>query len=299
MKPTLGIDIAQATFDVALLSAEDCFVKKRFANHLGGFRKLAVLLKRHGAGRVRVGLEATSTYGEALADWLYAQGHEVFVLNPERTSHYARAQGQRNKTDPTDAAMIARFVASHSKLTAYRPLSPDQRKLRSLTRARKQLIDERTVLTNQLKTCGEDARPYLQRVLTAVKNQINELLKAIKAHLKASPQLGTLVDHLTSVSGVGLVTAAVALAELPPIKPDTDVRAICAWAGLTPCRHQSGKTERPAHLGSRGNHYLRDALFMPALVAKRFNPLLRDFALKLKAKGKRPGAILGAVWDYP
>jgi transposase len=180
-------------------------------------------------------------------------------------------------------------------LTAYCPPSPAQRKLRSLTRARKQLVDQQTVLTNQLKICGPDARPYLEGVLCVIKSQIKELIRAIKAHLKACPQLGKLVDHLTSVSGVGLVTAAVTVAELPPISPHTDVRAICAWAGLTPCRRQSGKTEWPAHLSRRGNQYLRDALFMPSLVAKRFNPLLRDFALKLKAKGKRPGAILGAV----
>lgn len=97
------------------------------------------------------------------------------------------------------------------------------------------------------------------------------------------------------MKGVGLLTAATLLAELPPITPDSDPRALCSWAGLTPRRRQSGSVERPARLGRAGNTYLRQALYMPALVAKRWNPALRDFASRLKASGKSTPAILGAV----
>lgn len=295
MKPYAGIDVGQATLEVALMVNEERTAKARFANHIGGFTQLGRWFKRHFAGSVRVGLESTSTYGEALADWLYAQGHEVLVLNPERTHHYARAQGQRNKTDPSDAVMIARFVASHSKLMLYRPPTPAQRTLRSLTRARKQLVEQQTALSSQLKTCGREARPYLERVLAAIKHEIDQLVKAIEAHLKACPDLGAKVGHVMSLCGIGLITAAIMLAELPPIGPDADVRAICAWAGVIPCRRQSGKTELPSYMSRRGNQHLRDALYMPALVAKRFNPKLREYAAALKARGKRSGAILGAL----
>src|SRR5687767_14815707 len=102
MTPTtsLGIDIAQTKFMAAVWLEANRSLKAEFANHSGGFRKLRTWLKQHGLGKLRVALESTSTYGEALAQWLYDEGHTVFVLNAERVAHYARSQGQRNKTDP-------------------------------------------------------------------------------------------------------------------------------------------------------------------------------------------------------
>jgi transposase len=125
--------------------------------------------------------------------------------------------------------------------------------------------------------------------------ELVQLGRRIAAHLRAFPALGDKVRRLMTVKGVGLVTAATAIAELPAITADTDTRAICSWVGLTPRRRQSGRTELPTRLSRHGNAYLRDALFMPALVAKRWNPLLRDFAQRLSDRGKSPNAILGAV----
>ena len=101
--------------------------------------------------------------------------------------------------------------------------------------------------------------------------------------------------RLRTLKGVGLTTAAIVVAELPPISNQTDPRAIAAWAGLTPRRWQSGTLEKPATLSRRGNTYLRQALYMPAIVAKRFNPLLANFAAGLTTRGKRNSAILGAI----
>lgn len=98
-----------------------------------------------------------------------------------------------------------------------------------------------------------------------------------------------------TIKGVGLITAATAIAELPPITAESDPRTIAAWAGLTPRRWQSGPREWTTRLCRKGNVYLRQALYMPALVAKRYNPLFRDYAIKLAARGKTSGAILGAL----
>ena len=81
----------------------------------------------------------------------------------------------------------------------------------------------------------------------------------------------------------------------PPVTAQTDPRTLCAWAGLTPRRCQSGNREGRAHLGRKGNAYVRQALFMPALVAKRYNPLLQRFAQELAERGKTNRAILGAL----
>lgn len=291
---TLGIDIALRTFAVALrFDAHRC-AKAEFANHAGGFRRLRTWLQRHGVGALPVAMESTSTYAEALAQWLHEQGHEVYLLNPERIACYARSLGQRNKTDPADAVTIAAFIATH-EATRWVPPSLEQRSLRSLTRTRHQLVACLAKLRVQLATADAVAQPHFRAVIRQLTTQLRKILLEINQLLKTHPALGQQVRRLMSCKGVGLITAAVAIAELPPITRHTDARAIAAWAGLTPRRWQSGRTERPARLSRKGNTYLRDALYMPALVAKRHNPLLRTFAERLALNGKSTPAILGAI----
>ena len=294
MKTSLGLDMAAATFAACLWFDAKRHAKAVFPNTRIGFRRLDKWIKSHGLGALRVGIECTNTYGQAVAQWLFDQGHEIYLLNPERTSHYAQARGQHNKTDPSDALNIAAFVALH-ELSAWQPPSPEQAALCALTRTRADLVSLGQQLANQLRTAQPIARPYLKSSLQCIKLQIAQIEKTIRQHLKEDPALNDKVQLLRSIKGVGWLTAVIAIAELPNVDQHTDARAICAWAGLIPKRWQSGKTELPSRLSKRGNRHLRQALFMPALVAKKHNPLLRAFADKLLAKGKRPGAIVGAV----
>lgn len=292
--PTLGIDMAKRSFTAALWFSPQRFLKASFDNHGGGFRKLRTWLKSPGAGCLRVAVESTSTYAEPLLQWLHEQGHTVFLLNPERTAHYARACGQRNKTDPADAVMLAAFIAVH-QASPWQPPLPQQRDLRSLTRARAQVLACAQALARQLQTAAGPARPHLQQLLAAARRTLADLGRAIAAHLRTHADLRAKVHRLMTLQGVGLITAAIVVAELPPITAQTDPRAISAWAGLTPRRWQSGPREGPARLSRKGNAYLRHALYMPALVAKRYNPLLRAFAQRLAQNGKSNPAIIGAI----
>lgn len=293
--PTLGIDMAKLTFCAALWFDRERFLKAEFNNNVAGFRQLRTWLKKHGAGgSLRVAVESTSTYAEALLEWLYAAGCSVFLLNPEQVSHYARACGRRNKTDPADAVTIAAFIATHDA-TPWQPPPPEQKDLRSLTRARAQVVDTARTLAVQLQTASGPARPHLQTLLEAARRTLAAIGRDIARHLKKHPLLADKVRRLMTIKGVGLITAATAIAELPPITAETDPRTIAAWAGLTPRRWQSGPREWTTRLCRKGNVYLRQALYMPALVAKRYNPLFRDYALRLAARGKTSGAILGAL----
>jgi transposase len=226
---------------------------------------------------------------------MHAAGHQVHVLNPERVACYARCRGQRNKTDPADAVTIAAFVAAHEDLTVWQPPSPEQKSLRSLTRARYQLLQTLGQLTNQLRTATGPGREHLAAAQRALQEQLKAIGQAIAVHVQEHAILHEGARRLMTLKGVGLVTAATLLAELPPITPRTDPRALCSWAGLTPRRRQSGSIELPSRLGRAGNAYLRHALYMPALVAKRWNPCLQTFAARLKANGKSTPAILGAI----
>jgi transposase len=293
--PVLGLDLAQATFVAALQFSEQQVLQQSFANTPSGFRKLGVWLHQHLASPLRVGLECTNTYAEPLAEWLHQHGHTVHLLNPERLAHYAKAIGQRNKTDPADAVTIARFVARHADLTVWVPPLPEQKSLRSLTRTRQQLTQVATGVSNQLRTAGPEGGKHLAQVLQGIRRELVAIGKAILALLRAHRHLHEQVLRLMTLKGIGLVTAAVLIAELPPVTAQTDPRTLCAWAGLTPRRCQSGNREGRAHLGRKGNAYVRQALFMPALVAKRYNPLLQRFAQELAERGKTNRAILGAL----
>lgn len=286
--------MAAASFAACLWFSATSHAKAVFPNTRAGFRRLNSWIKSHGLSALRVGIECTNTYGQAVAQWLFDHGHQIYLLNPECTSHYAKARGQQNKTDPSDALNIAAFVALH-ELTAWQPPSPEQAALCALTRARADLVSQSQQLANQLRTAQPIVRPYLKDCLQFIKLQISQIEKKLRQHLKEYPHLHDKVQLLRSIKGVGWLTAVIAIAELPNIDQNTDARAICAWAGLIPKRWQSGKTELPSRLSKRGNKHLRQALFMPALVAKKYNPLLRAFAEKLRSKGKRPGAIVGAV----
>lgn len=292
--PSLGIDMSQRTFDAALWVNNTRLFQASFDNSVAGYRRLERLLKTHGYGKVQVAIEATNVYAEALLQWLYERGHTVYLLNPSQVHHYAYTLGQRNKTDSADAVTIARFIAGH-EATPWHPPAPEQRALRSLLRTRQQLVQLQLQLTNQLRTAEPIARPYLQATLQALRAQLAELQRQLQAHLKEHPLLADQVRRLMTMSGVGLLTAAIVVAELPAIDARSDPRALCAWAGVIPCRRQSGQRERVTRLSRRGNSYLRQALYMPALVAKRYNPQLKAFGQRLADAGKSQRAILGAI----
>lgn len=295
--PTLGIDMAKLTFLAALRFDRQRVLKAQFHNTSRGFRQLHVWLKSHGVGGggLRIAVESTSIYAAALLEWLHAAGYTaIFLLNPERVAHYARACGQRNKTDPADAVTIAAFISCHDA-TLWQPPPPEQKDLRSLTRARAQIVETVRTLTVQLQTCSGPARAHLDGLLQSARRTLIALGQAIAKQVKSHASLQEKVRRLMTCKGIGLVTAAVLVAELPPIDRETDPRAVAAWAGLTPHRRQSGPHEWTTRLSRKGNSFLRQALYMPALVAKRHNPLLRDYARRLAENGKTPGAILGAL----
>ncbi len=293
--PSVGLDMSLRRFAAAVWFGHKPALKAEFDNTLSGFRKFDRWLKTHCVGAsLRIGVESTNTFAEAVLEWLHQVGYRVYLLNPEHVAFYARSLGQRNKTDPADAATIAAYIATHEG-TPWQPPPSEQKTLRQLTRTRLQLTQTATALMNQRRTAAGPGRVALDAVLREVRVQITSLVRQIRAQLKAFPALGECVHRLMTIKGIGLVTAAALIAELPPITATTDPRTICGWAGLTPRRRQSGEMEWRSRLSRKGNAYVRDALYMPALVAKRFNPLLRAFAANLAARGKSTPAILGAI----
>jgi transposase len=289
----LGIDIAKRSFDAVLLQ-DGRTRHHQFTNTTAGFAQLQAWLRDHTTVPVHAGLEATSRYGDALALFLYHHGIRVSVLNPARTHAFAKSELSRTKTDKADAALIARFVAAHQP-PAWTPPPPEQQQLQALARRLEALQAMRQQERNRwdLEDATSVLAESLQAHLAHLDQQIGQLQQRLRAHLRAHPTLQQRCALLQSIPGIGECTALKLLAELPPCR---SARQAAAHAGLSPRQRDSGSSVRgKAHLSKTGNARLRKALYLPAVVAMRCNPILREFAQRLGGRGKPKMAVVGAV----
>jgi len=295
VEAVLGIDIAKATFHAALLRPDGKVRHKSCPNTPGGFQHLAEWLLRQRVAQVHVGLEATGTYGDALATWLHDRGHIVSVLNPAVIHAYARAQLARSKTDRIDAELIARFVATQQP-PAWTPPAPEVRQLQALVRRLDALQGMRTQEANRLAAgvVIADVRASIDAVLASLDAQIAHVQQLIRQHLDQHPGLRAQRDLLTTIPGIGEATAAVLIAELFD-KHYRSARQAAAFAGLVPRLLESGTLRGRSRLSKIGPGRLRKALYFPAITALRWNPTIRAVHARLHAAGKPPMVIIGAA----
>jgi len=293
--PTLGIDIAKAKFQVALRTPEGKLRQKSCPNTAAGFAELGAWLTRHGVDRVHACLEATGTFGEALAAWLYDAGHGVSVVNPAVIHAYARAHLMRTKTDALDAALIADFTATqHPALWA--PPAVEIRQLQALVRRLDALYAMRTQEVNRLAAgvSVAEVRASIEAVVAHLDEQVAQVRRLIRQHIDRHPPLRQQRDLLTTIPGIGEATAAVLMAELFA-KSYANARQAAAFAGLVPRIRESGTMRGRARLSKVGTSRLRKALYFPALTALRHNPTIRAVRIRLQATGKPPMVIVGAA----
>jgi transposase len=292
--PVLGLDVAKRSVQAELRTSGKR-VRFGFANNTKGFAQLACLLKEHNVLKVWAGLEATGPYSQALALWLYGQGHRVSLLNPRRVQQYARSAGNRNKTDELDAAIIADFICAHEP-ASWRPPAVEVAQLQALVRRREELSVMLQSEKNRLEGVAPNVRCSLRRIIDALSSEKARLEKLIEQQIRSHQQL--LRDHqlLCTIKGIGSLTAAILLAEMARPGQVERARQAAAHAGLAPRRQVSGSSvRRNRGLAKEGNRYLRKALYMPALVAIKYNVPLRHFASPLRAVGKPNMSIVCAV----
>ena len=175
----VGIDLSKEYFDATVLTSSGEESHEQFENKATGFRAFQRWLKQHQVSEAHICMEATNIYWEELAEFLYAQGYTVSVVNPARIKGFAMSQLQRNKTDKLDSKVIAGFCQA-LKPRAWRPPSASQRKLRSLVRHREALVKTRTQQKNRLASCrDEDVRTSLESLIAILDAEIerNEKLK--------------------------------------------------------------------------------------------------------------------------
>lgn len=292
----LGIDIAKAKFDVALLLGERA-VHRVFPNNANGFAALKGWLRRRGVTQLHACMEATGRYWEALAAYLHDAGYIVSVVNPRRVKSFWESELQRQKTDRVDAGVIARFCrAAHPD--RWTPPAAELRELQELVRRLHALKGMETQEKNRLSNPGMSpvVQAGIESHLAYLGEQIKEVERTIREHINAHPQLKEQRDLLISIPGIGETTAALLLGELGEVHNYTSGRQVTAHAGLTPQQFQSGSSIRgKPRLSKMGNVHLRRGLYMCAIVAKHHNPAIKAFCDRLLAQGKPTMLVIAAA----
>lgn len=287
----IGIDIAKAKFDAAALR-NGKYKTKVFQNTPEGFKAFLAWLQAFPTPHVC--LEATGRYGEGLALFLVDHGLAVSVVNPAQIHAFGQAELSRTKTDKSDAKRIARFCLSQRPLL-WQPPPPAVRPLQALVRRLESLLEMRQMEKNRLDGADPTVRPSIEAVLATLDAEIAATQQRIREHIDHDPDLRQRRDLLDTIPGLGDATIPVLLAALGDVHRFENARSVAAFAGLSPKEHQSGKWKGHTRLSKTGDALLRKALYMPAIVARRHNPLIRAFCERLKAQGKNGKLIVGAA----
>ena len=294
----VGIDIAKQTFDVCLLRGEGKPLAKQFENSQIGFSQLLHWIQSHvPAENAHFCMEATGTYGLALAFFLAESSLKVSMVNPFRTKHAALSRGVGNKTDRSDAFVIADYCRKEN-LPLWRAAALEVRTLVALLRRLQNLKDQVQQETNRLSEPGvlKVIQRLLRKSIRFFKSEILHLEHAIEEHVQDHPGLKEDRDLLTSIPGISATTAHWILAELPDVEQFASAQSAAAYAGLAPQEHRSGTSVRKqTQLSKTGNRHLRRALYMPTLSALQHNPRVKALFQRLVEKGRPRMVAVGAA----
>jgi transposase len=280
MEITVGIDVSKARLDVHVHPSGESFA---VGNDEAGVAELGGRLGELG-GLAAIGIEASGRYERLAVAELAARGLPVVVLNPAQVRNYAQAIGQRAKTDPIDARLIALFLEAVQP--EVRPIAdPQTQELAALMARRRQIV----AMLAAEKVRRQQAAPGLARLsiarsVTFLQDELRSLDLEIDKTVRGTPVWRDKENLLASVPGIGKTIARTLMAELPELGTLTP-KQIAALAGLAPYTRQSGKWRGHSFIGG-GRTVVRTALFMGALVASRHNPTLKAFRDRLAAAGK-------------
>lgn len=286
--PTLGVDISKYTIDVHLLPEG---ATRQFANSPAGFTALLAWIAERPV--TRVAFEPTGPYHHAFERHLGQAGLPLVKVNPLQARRFAEAIGKRAKTDAVDAAMLARFAAM-MELPARPFASQTLDELKELLVARRALVKDRVAVLQRDQSCRS---PLLKRQLAQRLRQVERQLAAIDAALRqlctADTNLKERLTILLSIPAIGELTALTLLIEMPELG-SLENKCVASLAGLAPIARDSGQTRGKRFIHG-GRAQLRQALYMPALVAIRFNAPMKEKYQALIKAGKPAKVALTAI----
>ena len=294
-KITLGIDVSKAKFDAAILFETNKVKTKKFENNRSGFEEMTAWLRQYDALEAHVCLEATGSYSEALATYLFETDRKVSVVNPAQIKGFAQSELTRTKTDKADSQLIARFCRAIDP-PVWQPKPAHVKELQAWVRRLKGLQELYQQEANRLEVAPPCIQPSIKVVIECLKKEIEQVKKKIQKHIEQRPDLRDKQKLLKTIPGIGEATIAQVLAFIGNIEDFKNARQLAAFVGLNPKQRQSGTSvQGRTRLSKIGDSNLRKAFYMPAIVASRYNPVIKAFCDRLESNGKPSMLIIGAV----
>lgn len=306
----VGLDVSKRTFDAALAGPEQRYPRtplralpwRAFPRTRRGVRSFLAWVDEQVQGKsVRVVMEATGQYSVELTTWLLARRSTLqpAIENPKNTKAFIDSLNQRNKTDGLDARGLA-FYGVERCPAPYEPLTETRQELRTLNRYRDTLVAQRTALKNRRheKTSSKVVSRMQAKQLCQLERDISAIEQEMKRVVNEDESFKRDFELLTSIDGVGPITALTVLAEIGDLRRFERARQLTAYAGVSPRIVQSGSSVRgKTRMCKRGNQRIRQALYLSAMATlntKKPNSL-SAMHHRLCEDGKQGKAALGAV----
>ena len=282
----VGIDVSKDCLDVAVRPTGEAW---QLPHNSRGINDLVERLGE--LAPQLVVLEATGGMEMVLAGELAASQLAIAVVNPRHVRDFARAAGKLAKTDALDAQVLAHFA--EAMRPASRPLPDDaSQELRALMARRRQLVEMITAEKNRLRTAAPRIRPKVQEHIRWLEESLKDLDRDMEDFMRSSPMWRDKDQLLRSTPGVGPVLSMTLLSDLPELGA-LNRGEIAALVGVAPFNRDSGALRGKRTVWG-GRRQVRAALYMAALVATRYNPVLRDFYQRLCDAGKPKKVALTA-----
>lgn len=282
----VGIDVAKDRLDVAVLGEERVW---QVDNTQEGRDKLAQQMQAMQPELIVV--EATGGYQRAMVEALFHARLCVAVVNPARVRQFARACGLLAKTDKLDAQVLAMF-GQRVQPKPYTGKSEAEKHLGALLVRRRQLEEMLKAEQSRMRTTSPSLKSSVEQVIFCLKEQKKILDEQIQNFLTEQEAWQEQTEILVSAPGVGMVTTATLLADLPELGK-MDRKKIAALVGVAPMNYDSGK-KRGYRKTKGGRAEVRSVLYMSTLVATRYNPLIRAHYQHLLKRGKEKKVALTA-----
>jgi transposase len=282
----VGIDVSKDRLDVAVLGEKQ---EKQVSNTKDGIAQLVKQMLDLQPELIVV--EATGGYQRSAVDALFHAGLAVAVVNPARVRQFARACGLLAKTDKLDAQVLAVF-GQRVQPKRYEGKNEAEKQLSALLVRRKQLEEMLKAEQNRLRTISPSLRDSVERIIAILKEEKKRLEEQIEQFLREEKAWQEQREILGSAPGVGKVTTATLLADLPELGK-MDRKKIAALVGVAPMNYDSGK-KRGYRKTKGGRSDVRSILYMSTLVATRYNPVIQSQYQQLLKRGKLKKVALTA-----
>jgi transposase len=301
MQPVVGIDVSKLKLDACLIIDEKSSTKGKFhifSNNLEGFEKLLdwVQLKCQHTEKPRFYMEATGSYMEEVAEFLYDKGFCVSIVNPLLIKE-KKPKLHSQKTDKADARAIAKYCMTHD-LRLWRPQPKEYRQLRDVCRAIDSLKSQLVQQCNKLEArlINDAVKVAIHTVISTIEEQIKNLEIERKKIIDQHEQIKNLVEKIMQIKGVGIATACCILSEAPAPENFANAKQFAAFFGVTPQHFESGSSvKKGSHISKIGPKRARKMLFLASMAVKRHNENFQPFVLRLEKKGKKAKIIICAI----